>query len=689
TGQAILDALEFGVSKLPSTSGGFPQVSGITYDIDTSINSSVLTDENGIFINVTGPRRVSNVKINGVDIDLDKTYNASLIEFIASGGDGYSMFAKFEVSNESLVTDTDAFGMYIQNTLNGEIPEKYKDLEGRINIDNTNSNSSDDIAIIHVNDVHCSLNDTIGYDGYALYRDELKKIYKNVITVDVGDHVQGGTLGAISEGEAIIKILNKIGFDVAILGNHEFDYGIEQLAKLGNNITSKYICANFCYKKNKTTIFNPYKIIERGGKKIAFIGVVTPLTFSKTYISTLRDENGEAIYDFLAGNNTQDLYDAVQKYINEVREKEVDYVILLTHLGMSIEQYTSDGLLSKLEGVDAVLDGHTHKVYNVTSKDKNNNDIHITQVGTKLEQVGKFILKTDGSIISEIISEIPEPNNKTDAKSIFRAKKDRWVNKEMSEFIDDIWNEYADELNIEIGHSDIDFIIRPENTSDSHLIYCRYKECTLGNLITDAIREAGNGEITIINGGSVRNNMYKGDLSRGEVIDVLPWFNNIVVKQLTGQAILDALEHGVAKLPSSSGGFPQVSGITFDIDTSINSSVLTDENGMFINVTGPRRVSNVKINGVDLDLDKTYNASLLEFTANGGDGYSMLAKFEVINESLVTDTDAFALYIKYSLNGEIPEKYRDLEGRINIHDYESYQTNPTTHLVYQTNPSTY
>ena len=109
---------------------------------------------------------------------------------------------------------------------------------------------------------------------------------------------------------------------------------------------------------------------------------------------------------------------------------------------MTVEQYTSDGLLSKLEGVDAVLDGHTHKVYNVTSKDKNNNDIHITQAGTKLEKVGKFILKTDGSITSEIISEIPEPDNKTDAKSIFRAKKDRWVNKEMSEFIDSLWKEY-------------------------------------------------------------------------------------------------------------------------------------------------------------------------------------------------------------------------------------------------------
>ena len=218
--------------------------------------------------------------------------------------------------------------------------------------------SSDDIIILHLNDVHCGVNDTIGYDGFALYRDELSKKNPNIISVDVGDHIQGGTLGSISEGSAIINIMNKIGFDVAILGNHEFDYGIEQLSKLGENITSKYISSNFCYKKNKTSVYSPYKIIEKGGKKIAFIGALTPLTFSKTYLSTLRDSNGDAIYDFLTGNNVQELYDRVQENVNKVKEEEgADYVILLTHMGMEFEQYTSDELLSKIQNVDAILDG--------------------------------------------------------------------------------------------------------------------------------------------------------------------------------------------------------------------------------------------------------------------------------------------------------------------------------------------
>ena len=527
---------------------------------------------------------------------------------------------------------------------------------------------SDDIVILHINDVHCGINNTIGYDGYILYYDELKTIYKNVIKVDVGDNIQGGLIGSISDGSAIIKIMNKVGFDVATLGNHEFDYGIEQLLKLEDNITSKYICANFCYRKNKTTIFNPYKIINAGDKKIGFIGVLTPITYSKTYLSTLKDKNGEPIYDFLTDNNGQELYDTIQKYINILKKEEkVDYIILLAHIGMQKNgyktEYNTDDLIFNLEGVDAILDGHTHAIYNTTSKDKKGNDININQVGTNLQAVGTLILKKEGNINSEIISEIPEPKNKINATKVNRDNKERWVNKEMNNFINNLYNEYNNELNIQYGHSNFDFIIKP---TDDSIPYCRYQECTLGNLITDAIKTLGNGELTIINGGSIRNNLYKGNLTRGEIINALPWFNNIVLKRVTGQCILDALEYGVSKLPNG-GGLLQVSGITFKADIGINSSVLTDANGMFVNVTGKRRVYNVKINGEDLDINKTYNASLIEYNANGGGGYSMFVPFNVSNESLITDTDALCFFIKNNLNGTIPEEYKDTQKRINLY----------------------
>ena len=527
--------------------------------------------------------------------------------------------------------------------------------------------SSDDIIILHLNDVHCGVNDNIGYDGFILYRDELSKKNPNIIIVDVGDHIQGGILGSVSDGSAIIKIMNKVGFDVAILGNHEFDYGIEQLSKLSENITSKYISSNFCYKKNKTSVYKPYKIIEKGGKKIAFIGVLTPLTFTKTYLSTLRDSNGDPIYDFLTDNNTQELYDRIQENINKVRKEEgADYVILLTHIGMELEKYTSDGLLSKIENVDAVLDGHTHLIYNTTTKDMKSKDIHISQTGTKLQSIGKLILKNDGTIISEIIQVITEPSDTTNAIKLTRGGNEVWVNKDMNNFINNIFSEYEGELNILYGNSEYDLIIRPEGTIDSHFIYCRYQECTVGNLLADAFKNAGNSDAAIVNGGAIKSNINKGNLTRSQLMEVAPYFNNIIVKRLPGQCILDALEFGISKHPTESGGFPQVSGISYDIDTSLNSTVEKDSQGQFLNVTGKRKVSNVIINGEEIDQNKNYSVSMSDYIGNGGDGYTMLAKYEVFQEGLLTDTDAIAYYIKNTLNGTIPSKYKDFQERINL-----------------------
>ena len=527
---------------------------------------------------------------------------------------------------------------------------------------------SDDIVIIHTNDVHCGVNNTIGYDGFVLYRNELKQKYKNIITVDIGDSIQGGTLGAISEGTAIIELMNKVGYDISIIGNHEIDYGIPKLLELENNLTSGYICANFCYRKNKTSIFPPYKILEISNKKIAFIGIITPLTFSQTSLSTIKDENGEQIYDLLSGNNGQELYDTIQNYINEVKGKEVDYVILLSHIGMrGTEEYTTELLASKIEGIDAILDGHTHLIYNTTIKDKNGKDISVSQVGSKLEAIGVLILKGDGTISTEIIEEVPKPNFEIGEKKIIRSDKEIWVDSEMNEFINDIFEEYKEILNQKIGYSDFDLIIKPDDSSDD-LFYCGYKECTLGNLVSDSVKDAVKADISILNAGALSNNLKKGNITKGNIIDILPWFNSIVIKELPGQVILDALEFGVSKLPKSSTGFPQVSGISFDVNININSPVEIDSNGMFTGFINnrKRRVSNVKINGEDINTNKIYSTSLINFMALGGDGYTMFIDYDIIYEALVTDTDYLAYYISKVFKGVIPENYKTEEGRINI-----------------------
>ena len=523
---------------------------------------------------------------------------------------------------------------------------------------------SNDIVIIHLNDVHCGLNETIGYDGFVLYRDELKKIYNHVITVDVGDHIQGGTLGAITEGSAIIEIMNEIKFDVNILGNHEFDYGIAQLNLLQGNLSTKYICSNFCTRKDKKPVFEPYQILEKGGKKIAFISVITPLTFSISSVSTIQDSDGNPMYTFLS--DKQELYETIQSYINEVRGKGADYIILLTHIGMDIDKYTSNDLVSNLEGVDAVLDGHTHKVYTTTSKDKNENSIYFSQTGTKLENIGVLIIKTDGTITTQIISEIPEPSDTSKAIKLNRDKNERWVDKDMNNFINNLWERYKDELIYKVGTLAFDMIIKPDEISPSSSIYCRVRECTLGNLIADSFKEVLSADLSLVNGGDIRTNLLKGDVTRKDLIDVVPFFSTVFVVEVDGQDILDALELSVSKLPNSYGGFLQVSGVTFDVNTAINSTVVLDLDNMFLEITGKRRVSNVKINGADLVLDKKYSLSMSEYLATGGDGYSMFTKYKDVTESVFAESDALIYYIQKNLNGKIPSNYKNEDGRINM-----------------------
>ena len=286
--------------------------------------------------------------------------------------------------------------------------------------------------------------------------------------------------------------------------------------------------------------------------------------------------------------------------------------------------------------------------------------------GTKLANIGQLIIKGDGTILSENIAEVPEPDGITDGKQVYRSKANRWVDKEMNEFINDIYKRYENELSTPIGSSDYDFIIRPEESSDSHTIYCRYMECSLGNLIADSFREVVNSDISFVNGGTIRANLLKGHITRKDIIDVMPFFNSVFVKEITGQAILDALEFGVSKLPNSFGGFLQVSGCTYYVDTSFNSTVEIDSDGMFIKVGGQRRVSNVKINGKALNPTEKYNLSASEYILNGGDGFTMFANYPVVNESVFADSDALGYHIKNNLGGEIPSKYQELQNRINI-----------------------
>ena len=531
--------------------------------------------------------------------------------------------------------------------------------------------SSEDIIILHTNDVHCAVSDGIGYDGLMLYKKELEKKYKHVLLVDAGDHIQGDVIGLLSKGKDIIDIMNKVGYDVVTLGNHEFDYGLDNLDNCTKNLKCGYISCNYCYRKNKTSIYEPYVIKEVGNKTIAFIGVITPQTLIKTYLNNIVDEDGNKLYDFLEGNSSQELFERVQNHIDEAKSEGADYVILLNHLGNegdALNKYTSAELLSHIKDVDVMIDGHTHQVYNLTNKDKNGKEVIMSQTGTKLNNIGVLKIKADNTITSEIISEVPEPNGIEGAVSVKRNNKDRWIDKEMNDFINGLKDSHSDELNEKIGYTDFSLIINGDENKDHHKHLTRSEETTLGNLIADSLRNAGKNDtdIAIISAGTIRDDLLKGNITYLNIISILPYSNDIIVKEISGQDVLDALELSMRFLPEKSPRFAQVSGISFKVNISIPSSVEVDENEVFVQVKGKRRVSNVKIGKEDLVLDKKYKIAFDNYIGNGGDGYSMFEKSEELYSTLIVDNQAVINYIKDTLNGTIPVSYNKTEGRIVI-----------------------
>ena len=521
---------------------------------------------------------------------------------------------------------------------------------------------SDNIIILHTNDVHCGITDNIGYDGVMLFKKELQTKYEHVLLVDAGDHIQGAAIGLLSNGSDIITIMNELDYDASTIGNHEFDYKLEKLYELRDKFNNKYVNAHFCFRKNKTTVFEPYRVVDAGNKKIGFIGVLTPLTLTKTYLHTLVDKDGNYIYDFLTERQGHEFYEAIQKYINELREiEQVDYVIILSHLGLSAEQeeYSSEALLRNIEGVDAIIDGHSHQVYSEKRKDKTGKDVIIAQVGTKLSYLGALTIG-NGTIKSEIISEVPIFTGYEYYEKITRGGKDRYVDPDMKKFLENLAKSHEKEIKEFLGYTDFDMI----TVDDQEKSISRNQENNLCDLVADSLRNYYNSDICFLNSGAVRNNIKKGNITYGDLLNVLPFSNRVVQLKVPGKDILDTIEYGMKFLPNSSGKFLQVSGIKFKVYENIPTPVKVDDYDNFVKIEGERRVFDVFVGDEKLDENKNYTVSLPDFMAEGGDGYTMFTHYKVTNNTQRLLFDACKKYIQNDLNKKVPDIYRDKQDRI-------------------------
>ncbi|MBP5245481.1 MAG: bifunctional metallophosphatase/5'-nucleotidase, partial [Clostridia bacterium] len=512
----------------------------------------------------------------------------------------------------------------------------------------------------HTNDVHVGFQDNIGYDGLALYKKELESQYEHVLLVDAGDAIQGAALGAVSKGAEIIKMMNRLGYDIAVPGNHEFDFGFDILDERSKELSCGYICANFCTSDGKP-VFSPFKILEVGDIKIGFVGAVTPDTFTKTAIKDVKNDAGDPVYDFLADMTGDRLSETLQKRIDETRENGADYVILITHLGSSTKNdspFASDKIVAKLSGIDAVIDAHSHETYSTTVPDKDGKMIPIAQTGTKMQNIGQMIIYKDGSIEETLVDVVPS-DPEIASESVTRKNAEKNVDPEMKSFIDGITESYLPLMARKIGYNSADLIIKSENTELN-----RVEENGLCNLVADAYRDICGTQTALICGGSVRTNLYAGEITYQDVLDILPYFNEVVTAKVSGKMLVDALEFGVSFLPKASGGFPQVSGITYKVNKEIPSSVQINEKNQFVSIDGERRVTDVKIDGQEVDPDKTYTLAITQYLLTGGDGYTMFADAEIILDTMLVDNEMLIKYVEENLEGTIPEKYAYPEGRI-------------------------
>ncbi len=503
-----------------------------------------------------------------------------------------------------------------------------------------------DVTILYTNDVHTYIDKQSPKLTYAAIAD-LKQSYQNagkdVLLVDAGDHVQGTAYGSMDEGASIIKLMNAAGYDVATPGNHEFDYGIDRAKAIMKEADFPYLSCNWVDLRTTLRVLPSVKVFVRGGRRIAFVGVTTPETFTKSTPAYFMDKaQRKYIYDIQGGEDGKKLYDAVQKAIDKAKLL-ADVVIGLGHLGVdpSSSPWTSEEVIAHTSGFDAFIDGHSHTVMeNKQVQDASGKAVTLTQTGSYFANVGEMTIAADGTITTKLI-----PTHEGMDATI-AAMQTGWVNT-----VDDMLGE-------KIAVGDSDFYVSDPATGKRRI---RSAETNLGDFVADGIYTYFNEveklhcDVAIMNGGGIRADVPAGDWTFKTCKQVSPFGNVACLMSVTGKQIQDALEFAArfaGEGGKENGGFLQVAGATYEIHTDIPNTVQTDEKNVWIgSATGTPRVQNVKIydkaSGSYLPLDPgaTYALAGMNYTLrNLGDGFAMFDGAELIKDYVSEDYLVMSTY---------------------------------------------
>ena len=546
------------------------------------------------------------------------------------------------------------------------------------------------VAILYTNDVHTYIDNPLSYDVIASLKDQLEDSYETVILVDAGDHIQGTAYGSMDKGKTIIELMNAADYDLATLGNHEFDYGMEGCIAIREWAKYPYVSSNFYHEKDGVrgeNVLDSYEIFEAGEEKIAFVGITTPESFTKSTPAYFQDEAGNYIYGIGAGEDGSDLQADLQIAIDAAKKEGATKVIALGHLGddPSSKPWTSEETIAGVSGLDAFIDGHSHSTVEASLvKDKEGKEVLLTQTGYYFGTIGLMTIDTTGAIKTELLEaeEILEPvlndageqevdedgNPVTEVVGYtitselapyltyssdkeVQALKEKWI------------GEIDTKLGEVIGKTELTF-----DNYDGETRLVRSQETNTGDFAADALYYLFDNmdldvDIAIMNGGGIRNKAITGDITYKVCKEIHTFGNVACLQTVTGQQLLDALEWGArtAGTGEENGGFLHVSGMTYKIDGEWPESTQVDDKGVWIGApTGGYRVHDVQIYNKEtnayepLELNAKYNMAGYNYTLRDlGDGFNMFSSAVNILDYVMEDYMVLANYVKGFENGAV------------------------------------
>ena len=507
-------------------------------------------------------------------------------------------------------------------------------------------------VILHSNDVHGEIG---GYALIAGLRDRFIEMGADTILVDCGDYTQGSVYVIATKGAAAVDLMSAAGYDFCCLGNHEFDFGYDNLMENLKSVNFTTLCANVTLDETGESILPGTKVwVGRSGLKLGFFGLETPETVTKVNPALISN------ISFTAFDN---LYASAQSAVDELTD--VDLVIGLLHLGVDEESrlnaYRSVDLLARVNGVDIVLDGHSHTAMTVGQ-----NGELIQSTGTKFEYIGVVVIDNETKAVEDHFL-VPTylGNNLYDFK---------YVNNDVAEKAASIKAEIDAQYNMTFATTEVELngAKAPGN---------RTEETNLGDLITDAIvwyvvKEGGmeqdeiNHVVGITNGGGIRATIPVGEVTKKDINTVLPFGNTVAVAYVTGNELLEILEASTFCTPDSIGGYPQTSGIKWTLDTTKEFDkgdvyVLEGKETSYFAPASINRVSIQEVNGEPFDPEAVYAIVTNNFITSGGDTYNVLGTAENKFDTGITLDEAVMAYVEEVLDGKITaETYGEPQGRV-------------------------